>query len=1181
MIRELSCDHDIEHIYHVSDIHIRLRQRHQEYRDVFDQLYKTLRKLQAKHGNGVIVITGDILHSKTNLSPEAIQLAHSFFYHLSEIMPTIVIPGNHDANLSNRNRLDALSPIIDPIRQLESHNLVYLQYTGVYRMSNVFFGVTSVFGEEGTPPVIRKIITADDIPNVKHTSKIALCHETLNVASTSDNLYNSMSTKDFRGYDLVLLGDIHKRQYVNKKKTMAYAGSLIQQDKGESIKNHGFIHWDVEDQRGTFHNVKNTCGFYKMAYLNGAFSYNDEDPKGTGIHKSVRLFLEHDDSITDPDLRKKIRKKLGKQNKEIKSIYVEKIHSQLEMDDPEIKDESYDFNISDVNKQNYYINMYLKNNTKYSQDDIEEIQHFNREINKQLTISEHINNNTWELETLDFSNLFSYGESNHISFSNMSGVLGFIAPNHTGKSSIIDIVLYMLFDNCSRCSNVNTVANEILNNMSERFESTLVFKIGRNRYCIRKRGVKGQVKHNSVKVVVDFWEIMEDGKKKDLNGTQRSDTRKIIETYVGKYEDFLITSVALQNNLKHEFIELTTGNRVDRLNSLLCIDVFDDLKKIVVAKNDELKVLLKNTNDYSDTIVSLTAQIRTIDTELLQCIEKKTVINHSIDALQNDIDASNRAMTMCEKPVLSKKELLEQRDHLTNRDSSGVSLTHVISESQYNDECEKRTTMKDEINKLQQSKKHVEIPEFVKKYTIDKLVRMIGTKTKNREIKQKNVGIIEKKVLKLERKLTKMSEYTSDAFDALKKKYDEYQDIQREKDVLSEMINKTNEELERLSVHKYDPKCEFCVNNVFVKNARKAEKHLKNQMSQMAKLDAITFDMDHFTEFQTSMSTKSEYMGEITKYKHTLNTTTKEIKELSETMDRLNDILVHKRTLEEILETNERIDRAVGILREALTKTDGVIKEYDNVLKHASSDDETRIAEIDALLRVYDVVEKNERCQEVIDVSTSSIKEYRIELQTICDRMNTSTIQKTINEADILKYTDNNRKNNNHKKRQQLYEKYVKMMQKNGLPYFLISKVIPTLERRINAILRKLVDFRIRFDLEHKKAQKYINLFLVRGDHECVIQMCSGFEKFVTNIVMKMGIRTIAKVPKPNFMMIDEGFGNFDEEHLNTTVQQLFQFLCSNFDYSLLISHIDILKDYIQTHIHINRSNGFSNINYE
>ena len=49
----------------------------------------------------------------------------------------------------------------------------------------------------------------------------------------------------FSKYDFVLLGDIHKRQYLNDAYTMAYPGSTIQQNYGESIEK-GYLFWEIE-----------------------------------------------------------------------------------------------------------------------------------------------------------------------------------------------------------------------------------------------------------------------------------------------------------------------------------------------------------------------------------------------------------------------------------------------------------------------------------------------------------------------------------------------------------------------------------------------------------------------------------------------------------------------------------------------------------------------------------------------------------------------------------------------------------------------------------------------------------------------------------------------------------------------------------------------------------------------
>ena len=94
----------IERIFHISDIHIRLYRRKDEYLYCFNELYKEIRKFPT--GKHLIVITGDILHNKLEMSPECETMTFDFLETLSNIYPTLLILGNHDTLLNNRDRMD-------------------------------------------------------------------------------------------------------------------------------------------------------------------------------------------------------------------------------------------------------------------------------------------------------------------------------------------------------------------------------------------------------------------------------------------------------------------------------------------------------------------------------------------------------------------------------------------------------------------------------------------------------------------------------------------------------------------------------------------------------------------------------------------------------------------------------------------------------------------------------------------------------------------------------------------------------------------------------------------------------------------------------------------------------------------------------------------------------------------
>lgn len=189
----------IDKIFHISDVHIRNLKRHSEYLTVFK---RTVELIKSRLGtNDIIFLGGDIVHAKTDMTPELIQSVQLFFKMVADIAPTILIAGNHDCNLNNKSRLDALTPIVNA---LNHPNLIYLKDSGVYHIADKHFVVMSVFDSPDT--FIRaKQFDAE--------YKIALHHGALDQSMTDLGISisnTSVTNELFDGYTFVLLGDIHK-----------------------------------------------------------------------------------------------------------------------------------------------------------------------------------------------------------------------------------------------------------------------------------------------------------------------------------------------------------------------------------------------------------------------------------------------------------------------------------------------------------------------------------------------------------------------------------------------------------------------------------------------------------------------------------------------------------------------------------------------------------------------------------------------------------------------------------------------------------------------------------------------------------------------------------------------------------------------------------------------------------
>jgi len=194
----------VDVIAHLADIHIRLYNRYEEYVEAFETLRKQLVQLPK---NSVIVVAGDIVHTKTDMSPELVSLTSDFLRTLANIRPTIIIAGNHDMNMANVSRMDALTPIIKNIDHPQLH---YFRESGVYTVANVDFAVCSIIGDRTEWP------SATDCTS---DTKIALFHGPIYNAKTDVGYVvtsRHVMTEHFDGYDMVLLGDIHRFQVLQE-----------------------------------------------------------------------------------------------------------------------------------------------------------------------------------------------------------------------------------------------------------------------------------------------------------------------------------------------------------------------------------------------------------------------------------------------------------------------------------------------------------------------------------------------------------------------------------------------------------------------------------------------------------------------------------------------------------------------------------------------------------------------------------------------------------------------------------------------------------------------------------------------------------------------------------------------------------------------------------------------------
>ena len=1052
--KKINYDGNIKKIYHIADIHIRNLKRHTEYREVFERLYQYIS--DTKTEDSIIVLAGDIVHAKTDMTPEVVEMTQTFLKRLSDMLPTILIPGNHDANLNNQSRLDALSPIVNAL----SHpNLHYLKDSGVWKMGGISFSHSSIFSET------KGIIPASEVSG---DYKIALYHAPVDKVKTEHGFQienKNVNVESFDGYDLVLLGDIHvPNQSLNSEGTIKYCGSTIMQNHSEAkYPEHGILVWDVESKKSEFVPIHNDYGYVTIDVEDGKVVGNPNIPNKPRMRVRVK-------DTTQSELKKVLAKiRVGRK---VQEVSIQKVIT----DKKDYSGGSHIIlqNVRDVGFQNKLIEDFLSDRYVIGDEQLDVIRNINNEINQKLGTSVGMKNIIWKPKTFEFSNMFSYGPNNAIDFSQMKGAYGIFAPNASGKSSLWDALSFCIYDKCSRTSK----AIDVLNYSKSQFDCKFNFEIEGVDYFI-ERIAKKSPKRGTVKVDVNFYRINEDGSTESLNGEERRDTNSMIRQYVGSYDDFILTAMSNQSN-SGGFIEKSQKERKELLAQFLDMDVFEQLYQVANEEIKELSALLKDyknqnftekLSEAEESLIENKKKVGETQTLLDEYTQRRVKVGYRIENLLSELIS-------VDSTVINTDNLLKIKENLQSE---------LVS---------KET----ECNGYQQS--------------LDDL----NSKLKEAQSKFDRYDLVDLKENHL--------------------KYEMYvgqlQTIQIEVDELDREIEHKKKHLDGIGSLTFDDGCEHCVKNKNTPFAQQAQS-LEKEIRELA-LIRITRSGEY----------DNASMG---KAKHDVNDILLEVQKLKV------EIGGYKDKIEKLELQNKSCNLELSELKNKIEKVEGDIKKS---------------------IEQKESVEHNTKIQKEIDKYKENLKEIEDLVYETNDTLIDVSGEAKIAENTIKTINESITKLANMETKYEGYEYYLQCVKRDGIPYELISDILPKLEVEINNILQPLVDFQILLNTDGKN----INSYIAYGDEEFwPLELTSGMEKFISSVAIRTALINVSNLPRPNFIAIDEGFGSLDSDNFNS-LYLLFDYLKNQFDFIVTISHIDKTRDMVDQIIDITKVGGFSSIRY-
>jgi DNA repair exonuclease SbcCD ATPase subunit len=1269
-------------IFHVSDIHIRLFSRHEEYEAVFRELCAFVSD-HPRRDDSVIVVTGDVFHTKIELTPECTILCYSFLKRLGSLAPTIVIAGNHDALLNNRARTDSLTSILweRPIP-----NLWFLKESGYYRVGGVVFGVNSLLDEE-TPWVAPPAGIPSGWEDMTH---VALYHGSLlgwkNLLGYTSE-FSEKTLKDFEGYDFVLLGDIHRHQYMDKDRRVAYAGSLLSQNFGETDNDHGVLCWDLDAGTSVLHRVHNRYAF-KEAVLgtDGTVEvlYDDLPRFRWTDTASLQRALPERCSLrvvmtTEEDANREFLYHLGKARPEIRlqkrSAAPDRAPSAATVHRP-----------ARHGNEEEWIREYVFGSE--GRDPVlaevmigELLEYYHRHVQPEKK-TEAL---SWEIRRLRFSHMFGYGADNEIDVSRLSPstITGIFGKNSSGKSTLIDIITFLLFGRITRSSHGNSIPREIIHSLEKKSSGELEFVVGSRRYKIVKEC--SRQKNDRIRVVEHLYQRNGD-EWVDLSEEHRKKTDRVIESLLGTYDSFVFTNVCLQQK-ERPFRELTQKDRKDFLYSLLGLDRFDALRK---KKDEDVKALRAEEKIYAARIEktsrsAMDEEAGRLETEQGRARERLAEEQRIQENRRARAEEMIRGLEPC--GLSGRDELVEREAGIHERlrlaDKEIGELERVREQAP---RAHNAGALRDERERLAAAAVDADVPpgaeewihrpetewrafyaeyreltdrateirrewEETEKKVRDEASRIqasiepeskggVVSSHKEWDALRDRIGGIREKKTALEGALAapvhELSTEIEGMVESLRKKVSSWTEHRSTTAYLER-------EVRRSKKTRFNPSCEQCLENPLFTERKKLELELETAEAKSRGLaEEVGGAIDGLR--RAWLATESApFLGadspeavlewaeeELRKNRRSRSDqqknkmlARKELDEIVETIDRYeNSRRYHKnrearamiKTLQESLRSHPakiRYDRFFELM--AMEKTiefmqgfwtaEPGFREY---VRRGAGD---RLKELDRLL---ETVEKEKEKAVVAGKRLVSLYEERGSILAMRDRLEAdkkilSRNEKILRDRErILREERESRDRaaeitekiiGHERDREALLfrrkdweaaaveadrlrhdiqrtEAFLRCIDRDGLPLFLLNMYLPRMEDEINQILGEFLDNRpMRLHVQDRDV--VIGLQQPGGALSAYL---GGMEAFITDLALKMVFAKFSLLPRSNFFIIDEGVSVLDQERVSG-IAALFGFLSGLSDHTFLISHLPTIKDFVTDAIEIEKDEkGYSRL---
>ena len=321
---------------------------------------------------------------------------------------------------------------------------------------------------------------------------------------------------------------------------------------------------------------------------------------------------------------------------------------------------------------------------------------------------------------------------------------------------------------------------------------------------------------------------------------------------------------------------------------------------------------------------------------------------------------------------------------------------------------------------------------------------------------------------------------------------------------------------------------------------------LKTQQKSLKILDEVPCG----DEYPTCKFIKDAHQNKekISQQKEKIQSSLKNLNELNDALKVLEkDSLISK---------INKLEKASALLSKLHLE---ISRKETEVEKIRSTCDSTKASLNEAEQRLVDLQEalKNDENSEVVSLR-SKLETLSRSIRGWDDEKLTLATQKGKLMSEIEKLESEKETRNSLLKTMKTYEIISGAFSKKGIPLIITRSQLPVINAEISKILHGIVDFSV--ELENDDESDASEIYINYGDSRRIIELCSGMEKTIASIALRVALVNISSMSKSDMLVIDEGFGTLDDAGVEAC-NRLLTSLKKYFRLILVITHVDGIKD--------------------